>query len=372
MADTPSQATAAQSPAPEGHPTPSAAANAPTPAPNGAEGISIDDFAATLDGPGAPAPETPQSGSEVSKSTAATEGSTAQTSTAPGDEVTTETTGETADPEEAAEAADLEKSSKDEKVPKWVPERLAKNAEQKRLLREENASLKAAKEAAETALAEHAANAKAPAPSGPLAKFETPEALAAEHAEVISFLEWAHKPEAVDRYVHLGEGAEAKLEEDRAYALNFLKHKDAQGKILTERSEKREAVRKALPALFDGKSPESQERAAFYAVDPRTRADYDQWIADALQGKRDREDAAAGKIRINRIDLAAAKANGAAGAAAAAKAKDQKTPPVFTPPGRSGPVPVRTAEQPDAAAAFKTRAAKEGVTADEMMDAGIL
>lgn len=367
MADISSHnAPAAQAPAPEVVPTPPAAQSAAPPLPLGAEPVDIDAFAASLESGAAAAPENP-SGSEVKKPTPTPEGKTTETDPNAAPEAVEGGIPAEAPSEEDAEEAQALEQSRDEKVPKWVPDRLAKNAEQKRLLREENAALKTRAETAEAAVASAAAEPKVPASSSPLAHFDSPEALEAESSKVIQFLQDAQAPGFMERYQDSAtETAEQQFDRDRGYALGFLKLKDAHAKVLTDRSTQREALRKAAPALFDGKSPASLERAALYKADPRSRADFDQWIADAQRGKAARE--ADAKVKATAVAAAAKPGT----TAAHGKANGSANPPKFTPPGPSGRVPVRSNEQPDARQVIKAKAASGGVTADEMIDAGVL
>ena len=230
---------------------------------------------------------------------------------------------------------DDEDATEDElkKVPEWVPERLKKLSDQKKALREERDALKAAKEEADKALAEAAANIKAPLPPSPLAWFTTEESLEKENDAVLAFMERSEKPDFAESYKDFDaeSGQSAQFENDKAYARHFLKHQKAHAQVLKTRHETTEAVKKAAPALFDGKSEQAKERAALYQSDPRTRPDFDQLIADALRGRQVREEEAKGN-KYHLIDLAKlrsakpANGNGKEHANGKAKASEKFTP----------------------------------------------
>lgn len=222
------------------------------------------------------------------------------------------------------------------KVPDWVPERLKKNSEQKKALREEIAKAKAEKEAAEKALADAAATIKAPLPPSPLAQFDTEESLQKENDAVLAFLDFAEKPEAIESYKDFDPetGKSTQFENDKAYAKFFLKNQKAHLQTLKERLEIAASVRKNVPELFDGKSEKAKERAALYQSDPRTRADYDQLIADAQLGRQYRKEIEAGK-KVHILDIPKLLAKARNGNGNGKKDAEKFTP--ATPPATRAP-----------------------------------
>lgn len=238
---------------------------------------------------------------------------------------------ESADPDEIAEAAEVEAKLKAEKTPPWVSERLSKNAQQKKELRAELEAVKTAKAEAEKRIEELSANLPTLQPSSPLAHLATQELFEKEADAVTDFLTRANEPEAASRYKDYDEdtGTSAIFENDKAYATYFLKNQKAHAAILKARQASTEAVKTAVPSLFDGKSEDFQFRQTLHQNDPRTLPDFEQIIADATRGRRERLEEAAGKVRYTRTDLSAAKTT---------TPKVKETLPVFTPQTTRSPV----------------------------------
>jgi len=132
------------------------------------------------------------------------------------------------------------------------------------------------------------------APSGPLAHLPDKAALQAEVAKCADFLDWAEStPDAADAYKDTEQAtAQQQLDYWKRYALNVLKNQAAQSKVFDERETVRAEVKKQRPTLFDARHAENKLLTDLYRSDPRTRADFDQWIADALRGRQLREQAA--------------------------------------------------------------------------------
>jgi len=271
---------------------------------------------------------------------------------------------ESAEDPEAAKAADaLEDDeeeapelNKDETVPDWVQPRLAKNAAQKKELREKVESLTAEKEAAEKALAEVAEKPFQILPSSPLAHLETIEALESEAAKVVTFMKGAKASDAASKYQDYDEATEtsATFEADQAYCLSFLEAQTAHAKMLNAREQVKAEVKKTNPALFDAKSTEFAERAKLYANDPRVNPDFDQFIADALRGRAER----------------LKKAEPAKAVAAKPKAEPAKsTPPPYTLPAATRSA-VKPSNAPNPQSALWGKAKQQStVSIEEMEDA---
>jgi len=285
-----------------------------------------------------------------------------------GDEATKAAADEVTEPEAEAEGEVAEVVAEDGeeeelKLEGFTPEvqkRLKTTSEQKKALREEVATLKEKAEAAEKALADSAANVPTILPPSPLAHLDTPEALEQESANVVAFMKAAKAPDFATKYADYDEetGTSATFEQNQAYALHFLEHQNAHAKTLATKKETREEVRKAYPALFDGKSDESKERIKLYASDPRTMADYDQFIADAIAGRN---------ARLEKAKAPEAppvkKTNGTT-------AKAKEAPPVYNLPHSRSPVTPSNVVTPREAIFAKARTG--GVSIDDMMDAGVI
>jgi hypothetical protein len=298
-------------------------------------------------------------------------GLTAPVETKPsGDEATTAAEPEVTEPEAKAEdevteePADEEEETTEEeknaKVPDWVNKRLSKNSEQKKALKQEVATLKEKAEAAEKALADAAANVPTLLPPSPLAHIDTLEALETESANVVAFMKAAKASDFVTKYKDYDELTEtsATFEQNQAYAMMFLEHQNAHAKTILTKKETREEVKKANPALFDGKSDESKERVKLYASDPRTLPDYDQFIADAIAGRNQRLEKA--KAPAPKPE-APKKANGTPA---------KEAPPKYTLPPARSPVTPSNVVTPREAVFAKARTG--GISIDEMMDAGVI
>ena len=132
------------------------------------------------------------------------------------------------------------------------------------------------------------------APAGPLAHLADEAALAAEVTKCVDFLDWVQNTE--DAAAHYKDTAtataEEQLEASKRYALNVLKNQDAQRKVLKSREAVRAEVKKQRPTLFDTKHEDHKLLTDCYQSDPRTRADFDQIIADSIRGRAIREAAA--------------------------------------------------------------------------------
>ena len=360
MADT-KQRQDATATAAEGIPTPPTAIPGIDPNNPGAQAVTFDDFMAGLEGGEPEAPKT-ESGSET-KDTPKEEGKEKE------DGETAEQSAETpetdADPEDAEEEEALAKAN-DEKLPKWVSKRLFDDGERKRQLRAERDAEKSAREAAETALAEIGTGIKAPLAPSPLAHLDTPEKLDAEHEAVLRFLDDCEErpDETLQRFTDDAQfTAEQKLLNTKAWCRQFLKHQKAHADVLARKQSTLEEVKKTHPALFDLRTEEGKQRAALYAADPRTLPDWEQFIADAMRGRRERLAASAGKGKSPRGEPAAAKANGKT---------NGKVPPVYTPPVAAARAPITPTTATDARSGVLTKAGQRGgVSMDEMLDAGV-
>lgn len=292
----------------------------------------------------------------------------ADAQTADGTPAATDTDASAPDPDEAEVAAKLQ----DERTPKWVSERLSKNAAQKKELKAQLEAVKAEKEAAEQRADELAAKLPTVAPSAPLAHLDSTEKFEEEGSKVRDFIGRIDDPATVASYRDYDPdtGTSQSFENDKAYAKHFLKNEKAHAQVLKDRAETTEAVKKAAPTLFDGKSEDFQFRAKLHTTDPRTLPDYEQIIADAARGRRMRLEEQQGKARYTRVDLAAAKA--ATKPAEARATKAQEAAPVFTVPGIvRPPVTSHDAPNPKEAVMAKARTAR-GVSIEEMMEAGLI
>lgn len=257
---------------------------------------------------------------------------------------------------------DLEKLKDTKATPDWVGKRLSKLQEQKRDLRGQVTAKDAELAEAREQLTKVSDLVQKPAGSSALGEFDTLEKLYEKHATVASYLEWADSPEGKAAIEGDTSGAtETRIGQSRAYALKFLKHFPAQEKTLKNNASTSEAVRKANPEMFDGKSAESLHRLEVYSTDPRSRADFDQILADASYGRKMKATAKAAGEKA-----AATKAKAAAGVVPGKPA----TPPVPTAAATRSPV------LPGDGASIKDQVlskskTKEGATVDEMMDAGV-
>lgn len=276
---------------------------------------------------------------------------------------------------QADEAGEDDEIPADAKVPEWVNERIGKLSGQKRELREQLTAEKAAREAAEKALAEATAAPQAPLPPSPLAHLDTADKLGAEVKRAAEFLKWTEStqdPSSIYKDDDAGT-ADEKLARDRAYALHVIEHQLDQQEVIRKREESVKAARQTRPEMFDAKTDDGKFLGELVRSDPRTRPDFYQLVADALRGRRDREDEASGKFKIQRIDLAAAKAAGAKGAQVkAAEAKGSKVPPKYVPPVTASPAPVRPDTGQSTQQSVWEKSRKGAVDLEEMLTAGAI
>jgi len=211
---------------------------------------------------------------------------------------------------------------------------------------------------------QEAAEASTVAPAGPLAHLSTPDALANEVTKAAQFLEWVENtPDAADSYQDTAQAtAQEQLDYWKRYALRVLKHQSAQAKVLEEREKVRAEVKKQRPTLFDARHEESKVLQDFYKSDPRTRSDFDQWIADAIRGRQIREQAAKG--------LSVVKPAGKEVAAAVVKKPVSKAD--LPKPSEVRGLPVQKAGASPREQVEAKLKQHGGVTFDEMADAGML
>jgi hypothetical protein len=233
------------------------------------------------------------------------------------------------------------RQAKAKEVPDWVPERLAKNAEQKRELRTQLAAEKTAREAAEAQLAEAKEHPASPLPSSPLAHLDTPDKLSAEVVKATNFIEWADRPDAVDGYKDDEHStAEEKLRNDKAYALFLIKHQSQQAAIIKQREDSLATARKDAPTLFDPKHDDHAFLQKMLVNDPRTLPDFHSVVADAVKWRAHQKKDAESKA-------AAAKALAAKPPLNSKDKANGKTPPKFVPPVSASRAPVSSAEAGD-------------------------
>ena len=365
MAEPQTPAAAAQPKATEGAPTPPTSTTS-TGAPQAVAGpIDIDQF---LDGlsatevvdanPSEAVTQTPEKSEVGDRKSEAVDEAKAESEA--------ETEVPATDPEEDEDDETVEAKLQDENVPRWLWKRFKKEKE-KRVEAEQQLN------AAQDSLAQATAELKAPLPSSPLAYLDTPEKLEEEVKKATAYIKWAERPDAANAYDDDEQAtAEQKLAYYKARAWVVIDNQADHAKVLQSRIETTANVRKTAPALFEGKSDESKLRNKFYGTDPRTWTDADEFVADAARGRRERLEEAAGKARFQRIDLAAAKANGAAGAKASAAKVNGKTPPIYTPPASASRAPVRSADAPDPRTSAWSETKRRPVTIDELETAGAL
>ena len=199
--------------------------------------------------------------------------------------------------------------------------------------------------------------------SGPLAHLSDKALLQAEVAKCAEYLDWVEdNPDAAEHYRDTEQAtAQQQLDYWKRYARNVLKHQGAQAKVLEEREAARAEVKKQRPTLFDAKHPENKLLMDFYKSDPRTRADFDQLIADALRGRQLRETAAKSTGPVKAV---------ADGAKAAEKKPVSKAD--LPKPREVSGLPLQkggTSARETVAAKLKQQG---GATFDEMADAGLL
>ena len=174
-------------------------------------------------------------------------------------------------------------------------------------------------ETLKTQLAEAGTKATTIAPSGPLAHLDTLEKLQAATDMATQNLQWAETRRDFDRYfqdddtVDEGSGrtAEQKFQDFKAQQLWILSNQAKQTAILIKREEIRKALKKSKPELFIAENADSKAFVEFYATDPRTREDADEVARLYLKAKKQEEEEATGNFKYHRIDIKAAKANGA-------------------------------------------------------------
>ena len=200
------------------------------------------------------------------------------------------------------------------------------------------------------------------APSGPLSHLTDKAALTAEVAKAAEYLEWVRNdPNAVDRYQDTEEAtAQQQLDYWQNYALRVLKHQGQHAAVLEEREKVRAEVKKQRPTLFDARHEENKLLMGFYKSDPRTRADFDQWIADAMRGRQLREQAAKSPNHVKSVE--------------SAKAAEKKTVSKadLPQPKTVSPLPVTKAGTSVREAVDAKLKQQGSVTFDEMADAGML
>lgn len=168
----------------------------------------------------------------------------------------------------------------------------------------------------ETQLAEQAEKSTV-LPSGPLANLQDAKELDAAEQNVLRDLQ--HAEDDPEGYVARFRDTETGTAEENAArwkrrCLALIPEFKHQRQHIEARTTTREALRKQAPALFSPTSDEGKQRLSLYANDPRLNPDFDQWIADAVRGRKAREDESGGKFKYVRVDLDAARANGALGA----------------------------------------------------------
>lgn len=201
------------------------------------------------------------------------------------------------------------------------------------------------------------------APSGPLAHLSDKAALQAEVAKCADYLDWVEdNPDAVEHYQDTEKAtAQQQLDYWKRYARNVLKHQGEQARVLEEREKIRAEVKKQRPTLFDVKHPENQILTDLYKSDPRTRADFDQLVADALRGRQLRETAAKSPGPVKAAETGARAAEKKTATKADLPKPKQVSDLVLQ---RSGVSARETVEA-------KARQ-QGGATFDEMVDAGLL
>jgi len=234
---------------------------------------------------------------------------------------------EAAEPEGKFEKGVLAKL-KEAKIPESLQKRIAKAFEKEIKNREalaERDEILVSKdseiEALKTRLSE-ASDKATIIPSGPLAHLDSLEKLQEAVDAATHNLQWAETRNDFERYFKDDDGAdegngqtaEQKFQEFKAQQLWVLKNQPTQAKVLIKRQELRESLKKSKPDLFRAESEDAKAFSEFFKNDPRTREDADQLAADAIRGRRIREEEATGDFKYHRIDLKAAKANGAIGA----------------------------------------------------------
>jgi len=287
------------------------------------------------------------------------------------------------DDDDDTEATDEEKAA----TPKWAEKRLKKNAEQKKELREQLKTRETELAAERTKAADAEARLVekfTAAPSGPLAHLDTPEKLKTAAEQAAGFMRWETTRPDFEKYYqddpdtvpeNLRRTAEQKCQDDKADQLRVLTHHAEQAEILNKRSATRETLKKEKPELFNPAHEAGKDRLDLYASDPRTRADFDQLIADAQRGRLIREEEASKTALYHRIDLKKARENGAKGANGHANgngngngSKDKLTLPPISSQHRA---PVKSPDAPDARAAVTRKISTPGtrIPLEEMSDA---
>ncbi len=213
-------------------------------------------------------------------------------------------------------------------------------------------------------------------PSGPLAEFQDNTALQAKKTKITQYLRWAdQKPDDALAQFHDTEKASA-AEHFAAYkqsCLVFIEDADEQVKINTAREETRKKVKAAAPALFDPKHADGKLHLELSHRDPRQRPDWDQIVADAARGRKQREEEATGDWKYLRMPLkekkTAAPANGNGHSNGKDKdkvaAREEYTLPA--PKGRLPVTPSQTGE--NRLDTVMKRASTGGVSMDEILDA---
>ncbi len=149
-------------------------------------------------------------------------------------------------------------------------------------------------------------------PSGPLAHLDSTEKLDQATKDATHNLQWASNPVGFEQHfqddpetvpVHRRRTADEKFEAFKEYQLQLLANAPEQARINAKRQATRESLKKTRPEFFKPDHEEAKAFASFFASDPRTREDADQLAADAIRGRREREEEATGKIKYHRTEI---------------------------------------------------------------------
>lgn len=218
-------------------------------------------------------------------------------------------------------------------------------------------------------------------PSGPLANLQTVQDLDSAEQQVLADLKQeAEDPEGyLSRFKDTDQStAMENAARWKQRCLSLLPQFKEQRHIIETRKATQESLKKAMPALFNPATEEGKYRLKQYATDPRLAADYDEQLAHQLRGRKIAEDEKTGKFKWIRVDLEAARANGALGGKKPAAAngngnghgngKVQPGKQVTLPPPRQSlpAMPAGTNRLQE----LRARAAKgESVSMDEMIEA---
>jgi len=229
---------------------------------------------------------------------------------------------------------------RDAKIPAALQKRIAKSfekeinnrkaiAQRDEILNSKDGEIETLK----TQLSEAGTKATLVAPAGPLAHLDTLKKLQAATEPAAHNLRWLKNP-TVDfsRYfvddadtVPRPRTAEQKQQEFESEQLEILEHQAKQALILTARQQTREKLKKSKPEFFNADHEDGKAFDGFFAVDPRTREDADEIARLYLKAKRQEEEEASGNFKYHRIDIKAARANGALGGPGAKAAPNGDT-----------------------------------------------